>query len=183
MKSRLLRARGRSVLWFATTAGASVLLAAVVTNALLPQRVVAGPPLPSAAYARPIDEAGATKVLGQVLPAPAALTIGWKRTKLEIEPDDPQTAVAGTINQHFAIEDTYSALLSVRKGQWDPASLPGNKVDLAGVSVSVTSVTAPDGATWIGYWWDRHGLIYILHVRLSDRVDRSLADRIAASIP
>jgi hypothetical protein len=136
--------------------------------------------------AQTADEALAARVLGQPLPRPALPPIGWTRTQLTLTPADPaMPVIPAMVHQAFGIGGTNVALLTIFKGSMVmdvPTAFDGT-INLNGAVAGIKTHQLPDGSMAMNYKWNRHGLVYNLEINLAHGIDRSIADRVAASIP
>lgn len=129
------------------------------------------------------DEISAAAILGQQLPLVSAPVAVFARTELTADQTDlAAPGIPRMVHQAFAVDGTNIALLTVFRGSFVPDNYDVAVVD-RGAVIGVTVRTILDGTTDVGYVWSRHGLVYNFHINLSHGIDRSLADRIATSIP
>lgn len=133
--------------------------------------------------AQAVDEALASRILGQSLPRPGLAPFSLSRSELTADPPT-QGGMPRMVRQAFAINNTNVALLTVFRGTFDPAAgTSGPVINLNGRTVGVSSRQIPDGSVAVGYVWSAHGLVYNFHINLVHGITRQIADQLAASIP
>jgi len=93
--------------------------------------------------------------------------------------------IPAMVHQAFGIGGTNVALLTIFKGSMVmdvPTAFDGT-INLNGAVAGIKTHQLPDGSMAMNYKWNRHGLVYNLEINLAHGIDRSIADRVAASIP
>ncbi len=137
---------------------------------------------PGVAYAA--DETEAAKVLGRPVPQPRDVPAGFTRTQFTLEAPsaDPALATPRKVRQTFAIQGQDLALLTVLRTTLGQSLDKVDVVQLGGRSVTVSTKTLKDGTTVVSYRWQLGELAAFFDINLVRGIDRSVADRLVASV-
>jgi hypothetical protein len=135
--------------------------------------------------AQPATLEQACAVLGRPLPRPGVLPEGARMAGIGI--DGPPPAGMGccrSVNVGYSKSGRNFALLNVHRQDAIPVGNAGEiNAMLAGVPAVIRQTRPPAlDADDVSYLWARDGLLYSLHVLLTDGVTRETADAMAASI-
>ena len=126
----------------------------------------------------------ACAALGRPLPRPGALPDGARMAGIGI--DGPPTGIecCRSVLVSYQLNGRNFALLNVQRQDAIPAANAGEiNATLAGVPAVIQQTRrATLEADDVSYLWARNGLLYSLHIALTDGVTREMADAMAASI-
>ena len=127
----------------------------------------------------------ACAVLGRPLPQPGTLPSGARIAGIGIDGPPPAGVdCCRMVLVSYSTGGRNFALLTVRRQDAIPVGNTGEiKSTLAGVPAVINQRRIPTlGADDVSYLWARDGLLYELHVMLTDGITREAADAMAASI-
>jgi len=135
--------------------------------------------------AQPATLEQACAVLGRPLPRPVTLPPGARMAQLGIDgPPPANLTCCRMVRVSYSVNGQNFALLAIHRQD----AIPGGNVaeinaTLAGVpAVIQQSRRQTLDSDDVSYLWARDGLLYGLHVLLTDGITRELADAMAASI-
>jgi hypothetical protein len=135
--------------------------------------------------AQPATLEQACAVLGRPLPRPVTLPPGARMAQLGIDGPPPANLMCcRMVHVAYAMNGQNFALLDIHKQDAIPR---GNLAQITATLAGVPAVIQQSrkhtlDSDDVSYLWARDGLLYGLHVRLTDGVTRDLADAMAASI-
>jgi hypothetical protein len=135
--------------------------------------------------AQPATLEQACAVLGRPLPRAATLPPGARMAQLGIDgPPPANLACCRMVHVSYSVNGQNFALLDIHKQD----AIPGGNVaqvnaTLDGVPAVIQQSRRPTlDSDDVSYLWARDGLLYGLHILLTDGVTRQAADAMAASI-
>jgi hypothetical protein len=135
--------------------------------------------------AQPATLEQACAVLGRPLPRPGVLPDGARMAGIGIDGPPPAgMSCCRSVNVGYSKNGRNFALLNVHRQDAIPVGNAGEiNAMLAGVPAVIRQTRPPTlEADDVSYLWARDGLLYSLHVLLTDGVTRETADAMAASI-
>jgi hypothetical protein len=126
----------------------------------------------------------ACAVLGRPLPRPGTLPDGARMAKIGIDAPPMDLQCCRSVLVSYQMNGRNFALLNVLRHEAIPAANAGEiNATVAGVPAVVQQTRrATLDADDDSYLWARDGLLYGLHVALTDGITRETADAMAASI-
>jgi hypothetical protein len=135
--------------------------------------------------AQPATLEQACAVLGRPLPRPVTLPPGARMAQLGIDgPPPANLACCRMVHVSYSVNGKGFALLDIHKQEAIPSgNVAQINATLAGApAVIQQSRRQTQDSDDVSYLWARDGLLYGLHVLLTDGITRDLADAMAASI-
>jgi hypothetical protein len=134
---------------------------------------------------QPATAEQACAVLGRPLPRPGTLPTGARMAQIGIDGPPPSGSdCCRMVLVSYSTSGRNFALLTVHRGDAIPAGNVGQiNATLAGVPAVIEQRRRPTlDADDVSYVWARDGLLYGLHIMLTDGITREAADAMAASV-
>jgi hypothetical protein len=176
----------RNVVLLAITASATVALAFGVNAVVRPGCSLLPVTLSGEEYrSREATPEQACAVLGRPLPRPGTLPTGARMAQIGIDGPPPSGFdCCRMVLVSYSTSGRNFALLTVHRQDAIPAANVGQiNATLAGVPAVIEQRRlATLDADDVSYVWARDGLLYNMHVMLTDGITREVADAMAASI-
>lgn len=122
--------------------------------------------------------ATASEALGGPVPEVRELPPGLKLRAVGV---DPAASPNRAVHLSYGTDARYLALLTVSRGNIKSTDV-GEHLAFGAADVVVTSRDLSDGTRDVGYAWNAGAYAIVLHVNLSNGLNREIADQMARSI-